>query len=67
MAKKKRRTVLPRVTVFAMNRSDLIDFVQSVQRLGVMVDDLHAALNRMNAKKKKPALPSVTPAPEVQK
>lgn len=66
MAKRKRKAGFPRLFVQAVSRRDLLDFVESVNKLGVMVDDLHAALNRMEAKKKKKPTPPAAAPKETQ-
>jgi hypothetical protein len=59
MAKKK-RTALPRVTLLAYSRRDLLAFVESVEALRLLVDDLRAVARDLsnatvNALKKKPS------------
>lgn len=59
--KKKRKTSLPRVTLLAMNRRELVDFVSAVENLRLLVDDLRLIL--MNRPKKKPAAVQVAANP----
>jgi hypothetical protein len=42
MAKKKKRTALPRVTIMAYSRRDLASFTEAVERLGLLVNDISA-------------------------
>jgi len=58
MAKKK-RTTLPRLTVLAMNRRDLAAFVQAVETLRLVVEDLRMMWER---KKQSGAKPGRQPA-----
>jgi hypothetical protein len=44
MAKKKRKAPLPRVTVLAYSRRELAQFAESVERLGLYVEELRAIL-----------------------
>lgn len=62
MAKKKKRTSLPRVTVLAMNRRDLAAFVGAVEVLKTLAEDLRLFVNRLPKPKPKPAAPAPTPA-----
>jgi len=67
MAKKKKRSVLPRVTVLAYNRRELATFAAAVEQLGLYVEELRLILAEKKKPKKLPTTPPVTPAPEVQK
>lgn len=57
MAKRK-KTVLPRVTVLAYNRRDLATFAQAVEKLGLLVEDLRHILERRAGKVKAPGIPT---------
>lgn len=59
--KKKKSTALPRVTVLAYNRRDLVAFVGAVEQLRLLVADLQLVANGIN--RKKPKLPAVTAIP----
>lgn len=51
---KKRKTVLPRLTVFAMNRRELTNFVQAVETLRLLVEDLRILTAAAQARKNTP-------------
>lgn len=40
--KRKKKTILPRVTLLAYSRKDLVAFVQAVETLRLLVEDLRA-------------------------
>lgn len=61
MAKKK-RSVLPRVTVLAYNRRDLAAFAQAVEALGLHVRDLQQSVQLLKQKTNRPK--PTTTAPE---
>jgi len=64
MKRKKKGASLPRVTVLAYNRRDLLAFVEAVEKLRLLVDDLHIAANTITKKKAK--LPPVSSAANVE-
>jgi hypothetical protein len=64
VAKKKRQTALPRVTLLAYNRRDLVAFVAAVETLRLLVDDLRAEVAQLKAKRTPKPAPFVTPALE---
>jgi len=64
MKRKKKGASLPRVTVLAYNRRDLLAFVEAVEKLRLLVDDLQIAANTIT--KKKPKLPAVSSAANVE-
>lgn len=66
MSKKKKRTALPRVTVLAYNRRDLVAFVQAVERLGLYVEELRLILEKKKTPKKLPPSPPANPTREDQ-
>lgn len=47
--KRKRKTALPRLTVLAMSRKELLAFCESVQALRCLVDDLGGAIAVMRS------------------
>lgn len=57
--KRKRKTSLPRVTLLAYSRKDLLAFAESVEALRLLVDDLRIVAMQLQsaatAKGKKPA------------
>ena len=57
--KKKRGTTLPRVTVLAYNRRDLVAFVSAVEKLTLAAEDIRLYVNSLPKPKAKKA-----PAPE---
>jgi hypothetical protein len=58
---KKKRTSLPRVTVMAYSKRDLVAFVQSVENLRLLVDDLRVILaTKVKAKKPQPVVADAT-------
>lgn len=65
MAKKKKRTALPRVTLMAYNRRDLLSFVEAVAKLEHIAADLQAVASQLpkpKPKKLPPITPPITPA-----
>lgn len=62
MAAKKKRTTLPRVTLLAYNRRDLLAFSESVETLRLLVNDLRAVADSLERAAKRKAKPS-TPSP----
>lgn len=51
MAKKKARQQLPRLTLLAYSRRDLLAFVEAVEALRCLVGDLRAEVSAMKAKR----------------
>lgn len=60
MPKRKKRTALPRVTILAYNRRDLLAFVEAVGKLEHLVADLVTVAAQL-PKPKPRKLPPVTP------
>jgi len=63
MPKKKKRTSLPRVTVLAFNRRELLAFVEAVAKLEHIAADLQTVAAQLPKPKPK-KLPPVTPSAE---
>lgn len=63
MAKKK-RAGLPRVTVLAYSKRDLVAFVQAVENLRLLVDDLRAEVAALKAKRPPKPTPPTPPTAE---
>lgn len=63
MAKRKKKTTsLPRITLMAYNRRDLLAFVEAVNKLSGITADLLTVTERVKAKKKPAAAATlVTP------
>ncbi len=65
MARKKKRSALPRVTVLAYSRRELADFAQAVERLGLYVEELRVLLATRPKKNPKPPVPAAVEGKEV--
>lgn len=63
MAKRKKGTTLPRLTVLAYSRRDLLAFVSAVEALRHLVEDLRAEVATLKAKRARP-VPVPVPAQE---
>lgn len=61
MAKKKRQPGLPRVTLLAYNRRDLLAFTEAVEQMRHLVADMMAIRDEINRRIKKPAAPAAAP------
>lgn len=59
---KKRKLSLPRVTLIAYGRKDLIAFAAAVESLRHLVDDLRAVTDQLGRKTKRPSR-SIPPSP----
>jgi hypothetical protein len=51
VAKKKRKPLLPRVTVLGLNRRELTNFVLAVEALALHVEDLRQEVAKIKAKR----------------
>jgi len=63
MARKRKKTALPRVTILAYNRRDLLAFVEAVAKLEHIAADLLTVAAQLPKPKPK-KLPPVTPVAE---
>jgi len=60
---KKRKTALPRVTVLAYSRRDLLAFAESVEALRHLVEDLRAEVAALKGRKKPAAVKPAAAVP----
>jgi len=65
MARKKKKTALPRVTILAYNRRDLLAFVEAVAKLEHIAADLLTVVQQLPKPKPKKPAPFPPPLPEV--
>lgn len=65
MKRKKRKSGLPRITVLAYNRRDLLAFTEPVEKLQHIAADLMTVASQLPKPKPKKLPPVNPPAPEV--